>query len=56
MTAPAPPKVDTRVRVHCEGKRKSGGICGQVLFVALAKFDGGLEIRCPRCDTLTTFR
>ena len=50
------------VRVRCTGFRKNGELCNELLLrVELsvwesALWEGKLEIKCPRCDQLSTFR
>ena len=52
----APPVV-MRVAIRCTGKRKSGDVCNQLLaWLEAESFSGKLEIKCPCCGEMTTFR
>ena len=56
---PAPKVLTGKVYIRCTGKRKdgSGRTCNILLgIIAVTAFDGVLEIKCPKCDTVAEFR
>ena len=55
---PAPKVLTGKVYIRCTGKRKTtGATCNELLgIIAVTAFDGVLEIKCPKCDTVAEFR